>query len=182
MLPEDHVVFHVYDVHCVVGVIVLEELQNFQFNASLIIVLFLVFYNLERHMFLSLVIEALDCDSEGATAKVLDDLVAVGDVVFQHDPVVSFGVIVATVVVLLFLLLSCLPILRGVTPSVTVSLARRRSLSLNLFDTFAKVVDLRKVENLCLFVLCEMSCTELLQALGRRHWDLHLLAVHCVLY
>lgn len=60
MLSEDHVVFHVDDVHGVIRIIVLEELQDFELDARLIVVLLLVLYNLEGDEFLRLVIEALD--------------------------------------------------------------------------------------------------------------------------
>lgn len=61
MLPEDHVVFHVHNVHYVIWVILLQEVQYFEFYASLVLVFLLVLHNFDCHFLLSLVIQALQC-------------------------------------------------------------------------------------------------------------------------
>jgi hypothetical protein len=58
MLTEDHIVLHVDHVHDVVWVILLEEVENFEFYTGLIGVLFLVLHNFEGNLSLRLVVEA----------------------------------------------------------------------------------------------------------------------------
>ena len=146
MFSEDHVVFHMDDVHSVVWVIILEELQDFELNTSLIVVLFLVLYDLQSYMLLRFMVKALDGDTKRSTPQVLNDLVAIGDVVLHHDPVVAFGVVIATVIIfLLFSLLLSLAIFRRITPCVALVLASGGPLRLNLFHSFTEVVYLGEV-------------------------------------
>ena len=64
MLSEDHVVLHVNDVHRVVWVVFFQILQDFELNASLIVVFLLVLDYLESYLFLVFVIVTFDCNSE----------------------------------------------------------------------------------------------------------------------
>jgi len=89
MLPEYHVVFHVDDVHGVIRIIVLEELQYFELDTRLVVVLLLVLDDLQSYMLLRFVIETLDCDAKGSATEVLDYLVTIRDMVFHHDLVVA---------------------------------------------------------------------------------------------
>jgi hypothetical protein len=45
MLAEDHIVLHMDDIHGIISIVLLEELQDFQLNASLVVVLLLVLDN-----------------------------------------------------------------------------------------------------------------------------------------
>lgn len=98
VLSEDDVVFHVNDVHGVIRVVFLEELEDFQFNSSLIVILLFILNNLESDEFFSFMIEALDCDTERAFPEELLNLIAIANVVPQIDFVVPFMVIIAVVV------------------------------------------------------------------------------------
>ena len=134
------------DVHSVVWVIILEELQDFELNTSLIVVLFLVLDDLQSDMLLRFMVKAFDGDTKRSTSQMLNDLVAIGDMVLHHDPVVALGVIIATVIIFLLLpLLLSLAIFRRVTPCVVLGLARRGPLRLNLFHSFTEVVYLGEV-------------------------------------
>lgn len=99
MLPKDHIVLHVDDVHRVIGIVLLQELQDLELHARLVVVLLLVLNDLKRDELLALVVKALDCNAEGAFAKELMDLVAVANVIFHVDSVVALVVVEAKVVV-----------------------------------------------------------------------------------
>ena len=173
MLPEDHIVFHVDYVHRVVGVVVFEELQDLELDSCLIVVLLLVFDDFESNMLLCLVVEALHSHAKAAPSKVLHDLVAVRDVVFQHDSVVALRVIVPAVVVFLLRvgLGCCVAVLRVIstTRAIVLLLILGWSLGLNLLDSIAKIVDLWEIEDFILFVICQLPLPKLLKALGRSH-------------
>ena len=66
VLSKDDEVFHVDDVHRVIGVVLFQKLKDFKFYASLVIILLLIFYDFKRDWFFCLVVEALECDSEGS--------------------------------------------------------------------------------------------------------------------
>ena len=101
--------------------------------------------------------------------------------VLHHDFVVSLRVVIAAVVIFfLFTLLLRLSVLRAITTGVALVLADGWTLCLNFLDTLAEEVDLWEVKNLCLLIIGEVPRPELLQALGRRHGDFHLLTIHGV--
>lgn len=70
MLSENDVVLHVNDVHRVVWVVFFQILQDFELNASLIVVFLLVLDYLESYLFLVFVIVTFDCNSERTFAQV----------------------------------------------------------------------------------------------------------------
>ena len=112
MLSENHVVLHVNNVHCIVRIIFLKVLKDFELDSGLIVVLLLVFDDFESYLLLALVIKALDGDAERALAEELLDLVPISDVVPHNDLVVALVIIVAKVVLALqgpFDLLATLP-------------------------------------------------------------------------
>ena len=64
MLSEDNVVLHMNDVHRVIRVIFFQELKDFQFDSSLIVVFLFVLDHFESYKLLPLVIEAFYCYAE----------------------------------------------------------------------------------------------------------------------
>ena len=110
MLAEDHIVVQVDHIHDVFGVILLQELQDFQLNSSLVVVLLLVLHDFDADLLLDLVVEAFDCRSERAFPQEALDLVSIANVVVSDYFVVALVVIVAEVVLKLAAaldLLSC---------------------------------------------------------------------------
>ena len=146
MLPKDHIVLHVNDVHRVIGIVLLQELQDLELHASLIVVLLLVLNDLKRDELLALVVKALDCYAEGAFAKELLDLVAVANVIFHIDSVVALVVVEAKVVV---------TALGG----------------LDFLATKTHIVNLREVENLLDLESCQVLA-KVLEDFLRAKWIL----------
>ena len=101
MLPENHVVFHMDNVHGVIRVVVFQVLQNLEFYTCLIVVLLLVLDNFYSDKLLSLVIEALDGHSERPTPQMLHHLVPIGYLVFHYHSIVALCVIISAIRVLL---------------------------------------------------------------------------------
>ena len=59
MLSEDHVVVQVNDIHNVFWIIFFEELEDFQLNACLVIVFFLVLDDFNGYIYALFMVEAL---------------------------------------------------------------------------------------------------------------------------
>ena len=104
-------------------------------------------------------VEALDCDAEGATAQMLDHFVAIGYMILHDDSVIALRIVVPAVrifvlvrrrVASIFGRLSCAELGRG-------SLTGRWLLGLDLLGTLSKVEDLWEVEYLRLLILSQMT-------------------------
>jgi hypothetical protein len=93
MFSEHRVVLHVYDVHHVFHVILLQILQNSQFHSCLVVVFLFVFDYFNRDFLLFLMIEGFDGNAETTLAKESEDLVPVSNVILNCNPVVSLAVI-----------------------------------------------------------------------------------------
>ena len=74
MLPEDDIVVQMDHIHDVFGVVLLQELQNLELHARLVVVLLLVLDDLDANFLVGLVVDALDGSAEGAFAKGFDNL------------------------------------------------------------------------------------------------------------
>ena len=68
MFAEDHVVVQMNHVHDVFRVILLQELQDLELHSGLVVVLFLIFDDLDRNVDFVLVVEALKRGAERALA------------------------------------------------------------------------------------------------------------------
>lgn len=101
MLPENHIVVQMDDVHDVLGVVVLQELKDLKLNSSLIVVFLFVLDDFHADFFARFVIQAFERGAEGALAQELLDFVAVADVVIVNYVVVALFVVVAEVVFML---------------------------------------------------------------------------------
>ena len=66
MLSKDDIVVQVDHIHDVLRIVLLEELENLEFDSRLVIVLLLVLNDLEGDIYARLVIPAFDCRSERA--------------------------------------------------------------------------------------------------------------------
>ena len=64
MLPEDYVVLDMDNVHDVFSIMLPEVLQDLELNASLIIIFFLVFYDLDSQQSFFLMIVNAQCSSK----------------------------------------------------------------------------------------------------------------------
>ena len=64
MLSKDHVVIQMDHIHDVLGVVLLEELEDLQLDSSLVIVLLLVLDDLDSYFDAFFVIEALEGGAE----------------------------------------------------------------------------------------------------------------------
>ena len=64
MLSKNHVIFHMNDIHCIIRVVLFQELKNFKFNPSLIIILLFVLDNFKSYEFLPFMIKALESDTK----------------------------------------------------------------------------------------------------------------------
>ena len=160
MFAEDYIVFHVDDVHGVVRVVFLQELEDFQFNACLEIVLLLVFYDLNSDIFLGLVVKTFDSYSKGPPAQMLNNFIPVREVILHQNSVVPFRIIV-TAVRIFFLVNTIRSVLGGLSVAVLrLVLMNGRLRGLNFLHPLSKVEDLRKVEYLGLFILSKMSCSK----------------------
>ena len=147
MLSEDYIVVQVNHIHYVFRVVFFQELEDFELNASLVVVLLLILDDLNGHISADFVIEAFYRSAERALTKEALDLIAEADMVIYDDLVVALIVIVAEVV---RLLRATLGLLSG-----------RRTYE----------VDLRVVQNLLLLILCQLV-REVDESLLRRHWEL----------
>jgi hypothetical protein len=116
MLPKDHIIIHMDNVHDIIRVMLLQKHQNIQLHTRLVPILFLVFNHFHSDMALFFVVEAADSGTEGALAQVVLNLIPVSHMISDHDLVVTFIIVVAAVVLwplvlalhLLYLLLSLL--------------------------------------------------------------------------
>ena len=97
---EGAVVQDLDDVVRVVGVLVLQVLQDFEFHSSLVLVPLLVLDDLHRHHLLCLVVQALESLSKAAFAEEVQHLKSIRDVVLQNDLVITVFVVIPVVVVL----------------------------------------------------------------------------------
>ena len=98
VLAEVDVVVKVYYIHYVLGVVLLEELQDLQLNTGLIDVSLLVFHDFDCHVDFLFVVEALESSAEGAFAEERLYFKSVADMVVRDYLVVALLVIVAVVV------------------------------------------------------------------------------------
>ena len=147
MLAEDHVVVQVDHIHDVFGVILLQELQDFQLDPSLVVVLLLVLHDLDADLLLNLVVEAFYRRSERALPQEALDFVTIPNVVVSDYFVVAFVVIVAEVVLEL---------------AAALHFLSCRS---------SNEIDFRVVLDLLLLVVCELVL-EVEQGLLWRHGEL----------
>ena len=97
MLPKHNIVIQMDHVHDVVGVVLLEELQDLQCYSRLIVILFLVLDHFECHFLPSLVIRAQDTSAERSLSKEFLDLIAEPDMIVRHDLIVALLVIISKV-------------------------------------------------------------------------------------
>jgi hypothetical protein len=98
MLPENDIVFHVNDVHCVIRIIFLQVLQYLELNTCLIIVFLFVLNNLQSNLFFSLVIKTFNSYAERAFSKELLYLIPVSYMILHDNFVISLIVIIAKVI------------------------------------------------------------------------------------
>ena len=147
MLAEDHIVVQMDHIHNVFGVILLQELQDFQLNTGLVVVLLLVLHDFDADLLLDLVVEAFDCRSERALSQEALDFVSIANVVVRDYFVVALVVIVAEVVLKL---------------AAALHLLSCRS---------SDEIDLRVVLDFLLLVVCELVL-EVEQGLLWRHGEL----------
>ena len=132
MLSEDLIVYYSHYVIIVVSVLFFEELQNFEFDTSLVLKALFVADNFNGHILLRLVIEALDGLAEAASAKHVNNLKSIANVVVHHDLVISTVIIVAKVVL-------------------------QERAPFDFLGTFTHVVNLRILLNLNSFIICEVT-------------------------
>ena len=105
----------------------------------------------------------------------LDHLVAIGNVVLHDHAVVALRIIVATVGVFFFRL-RIVTILGGLSVSkLWCNLIWLGLLSLDFLHSLAEVIDLREVQDLCLFILGEVLRAKEFQGLGWGRGELDLL-------
>ena len=98
-------------------------------------------------MLFVLVIVAFESDTEASFTQEIDDLVAVRNVIFHCHSVIAFTVVEAEIDVIVIATAA------GKSSSRTFLLVHYW---LNLFDAFTDIENLRKVKNLCAFVLRQM--------------------------
>ena len=97
VIAEGEALLHAHDVVDVILVVVFQVLQHLHLDSGLVVEALLVADDLHRHVFVVLVVEALQCLPEAALAEEVDDFVAVADVVVHHHLVVALFVVVAVV-------------------------------------------------------------------------------------
>lgn len=97
MLPENHVVLDMDDIHDIFMVVLPQILQDLELNARLVIVLLLVLHDLDGDVLLLLVVDAPERRAEGALAQELDYLIPVPDVITDDDLVITFVIVVPIV-------------------------------------------------------------------------------------
>lgn len=141
MRSKHRIVLHVDDVHCVLLVVLSQELQDFQFDSCLVIVLLLVLYYFQCNLFLRLVIQTFHCNTKAALTKKSDDLISIRNMVFQSYSIVTFAVVKPKIGVVVCLVSTWLLLIHH---------------WLNLLDVLAEVVHLRVVKYFCAFILCQM--------------------------
>ena len=71
MLSEDHVILDSDNIVLIVSILMIQELQNFEFHTSLVLEFLLISYNFYCDKFFGFMIEALDSLTEGALTKKL---------------------------------------------------------------------------------------------------------------
>ena len=148
MLAKDGVIQDAYDVILVVLVLLLEEAQETQLDAGLVLEALLVSDHLDGHHQVVLVVKALKGLSEAARAQLVEHLKAIGEVVLDNDLVVSTLVIEAKVVT-------------------------QERCGLNLRRIKPQEVDLRVVLNLDLFIVGHTLVLKQLEGLAAGHGELN---------
>jgi hypothetical protein len=81
MIPEDDEILDHDDIILVLRIVILEVLEYFEFDESLREAILFATDHFHSSVFLALMVEHLDDRAEGALTNVIDDLVAVRDVI-----------------------------------------------------------------------------------------------------
>lgn len=100
VLAKHYVVFHADDVAFVLRIIVSQVLQNLNLDCRLVVEAFLVTNDLECNELTLLVVKHTQSLPETALAEEIDHLIAICDVIFEHNLVVATFVVVSVVVLL----------------------------------------------------------------------------------
>lgn len=98
VLSEQDIVFHSDDIVLVVLVMEVQVLQDFEFDASLVLKLLLVPDEFDRHCLLRLVIQTLDGLAKASLSEELQDFISVAEMVLEHHLVIPLCVIEPVVV------------------------------------------------------------------------------------
>lgn len=98
MLSEDQIVLHADDIVLVAGVSTVQEFEDFQLHARLILEFLLVSDDFDGAYLLVTMVEALDSLTEAAGADEVLNLVPVANVVADTGLQLAVGVIIAIVI------------------------------------------------------------------------------------
>jgi len=101
MFPEDNIVLHVDDVHCIISIVFFKELQNLKLDPCLIIILLLVLDDFKCNKFFELMVKALDCNTKGTFAEEALHFIPIPNMISHHNLVVSFMIVISIVMLTL---------------------------------------------------------------------------------
>ena len=93
MLPKDNIVFDVNHIHNIFMIMLSQVLQNFKLNTSLIVVFFLILYNLDCTFFLFLMVDTAKRCAKRTLSEKLDDLIPIANVIANDHFIVTLVII-----------------------------------------------------------------------------------------
>jgi hypothetical protein len=101
MFPKYHIVLHMYDIHCIIGIILFQVLKDLQLYPCLVVILLLILNHLQCHFFLSFMIKTLYRNPKRTLPKELHDFIPIPNMILNYYLVVPLMVIIAKVVLTL---------------------------------------------------------------------------------
>jgi hypothetical protein len=100
VLPKEYVVFHHYDIVCIVRVILFQMLKNFKLDSSLVLEFLFVSDQLDRYNFTCLMVHTFKGLSEASFTNELKDLKSESYLILHDNIIVSPFIIIAIVVLI----------------------------------------------------------------------------------
>ena len=97
MFPKDDIVLQMHYIHDVLWVILLQELENFQFYSSLVHILLLIFYYFQSYFSPCLVVNTLQRGSKRPLTQELQHFIPITNMVILHVFVVALVIIIAKI-------------------------------------------------------------------------------------
>ena len=98
MLSENHVVVQMDHIHDILRVVLFQKLEDFELNSGLVIVLLLVFDNLDGDINSSLVIETFQSSSKRALPQERLNFKSEPNMVICDDLIIAFFIIIPKIV------------------------------------------------------------------------------------
>jgi hypothetical protein len=103
VVAEDFIVYHAHYIVLVVGVSVIQQLENFKLNSGLVLKLLFISDHFDCNKLLQLMIKTFDSLAKTARTQSVHHLVPIAQMIIHHDQVVATLIILTTASTLILL-------------------------------------------------------------------------------